>query len=106
MSCESECHIRAGTNVSDCKAKVILNEYLPLRWRDERSRGIFVAVRGGVEQRSPEGISYAHLSLGGISLWHKLDQATYSPPTWQDLMRANVMEVLGQIYESVKQKSD
>ena len=69
MSRESERHIRAGTKESDCKAKVILNEYLPLRWRDERSRGIFVGVR---ERSRTEGvqkeISYAHLILGGISL--------------------------------------
>lgn len=113
MSCESERHIRAGTNVSDCKAKVILNEYIPLRWRDERSRGIYRWCgegwyRGRCRGYVQKEISYAHLSIGGgISLWHKLDQGIrLLTPTWQVLMGTNLMEVQGQIYVSVKQKSN
>ena len=108
MSCESERHIRAEVNVSDCKAKVILNEYLPLIWRDERSRGIFVGVRGGVEQRSPEGnllcpsiIREGEFPLAQVGLVYLLPR-----PMWQALMGANVIEAQEQIYMSVKQKSN
>ena len=70
-----------------------------------------VGVRGGMVQREmpgicPEGnLLCPSIIRGGISLWHKLNQATYYP-TWQALMGANVMEAQEHIYVSVKKKSN